>query len=76
MYVTLHVHVHTFNVIFISRFAVNCLAVQEERQRTKDKNENEVESTSNSHHDMPIERVLEAELRVEPKNDQVNVLYS
>ena len=40
MYVTLHVHVHTFNVIFISRFAINCLAVQEERQRTKDKNEN------------------------------------
>jgi hypothetical protein len=46
-------------------------AVQEERQRTKDKNENEVESTSNSHHDMPIDRISYAEQRIEPKNDEV-----
>lgn len=45
-------------------------AVQEERQRTKDKNENEVESTSNSHHDMPIDRIYDAEQRIEPKNDE------
>lgn len=47
-------------------------AVQEERQRTKDKNDNEVESTSNSHHDMPIDRVLDAELRIEPKNEDID----
>lgn len=46
-------------------------AVQEERQRTKDKSDNEVESTSNSHHDMPIERICEAEQRIEPKKDEV-----
>ena len=51
-------------------------AVQEERQRTKDKSENEVESTSNSHHDMPIERICEAEQRIEPKKDEVFVRIS
>jgi retinoid X receptor alpha len=45
-------------------------AVQEERQRNKDKNENEVESTSSFHQDMPIERILEAEQRVEPKSEE------
>ncbi|XP_020295362.1 retinoic acid receptor RXR-alpha-B isoform X2 [Pseudomyrmex gracilis] len=40
-------------------------AVQEERQRTKERDQNEVESTSNI--DMPIERILEAEKRVECK---------
>ena len=44
-----------------------CIAVQEERQRNKDKNENEVESTSNNNNDMPIERILDSELRVEPQ---------
>ncbi|XP_022249196.1 retinoic acid receptor RXR-alpha-like [Limulus polyphemus] len=48
-------------------------AVQEERHRTKDKNENEVESTCNSSHDIPIERILEAELCVEPKNEEIDV---
>lgn len=49
-------------------------AVQEERQRNKDKNENEVESTSNNNNDMPIERILDSELRVEPKNlEEVDV---
>ncbi|RWS12781.1 retinoic acid receptor RXR-alpha-B-like protein [Dinothrombium tinctorium] len=45
-------------------------AVQEERQRNKDKNENEVESTSNSHQDMPIDRILDAEIRIEPKHNE------
>ncbi|XP_023234697.1 retinoic acid receptor RXR-alpha-B-like isoform X1 [Centruroides vittatus] len=47
-------------------------AVQEERQRTKDRNENEVESTSNFQSDMPIERILEAELHIEPKRDDAD----
>lgn len=49
-------------------------AVQEERQRNKDKNENEVESTSSNNNDMPIERILDSELRVEPQSmDEVDV---
>ncbi|XP_042334017.1 retinoic acid receptor RXR-alpha isoform X1 [Sceloporus undulatus] len=44
-------------------------AVQEERQRGKDRNENEVESTSNANEDMPVEKILEAELAVEPKTE-------
>lgn len=43
------------------------LFLQEERQRTKEKGENEVESTSSLHGDMPVERILEAEKRVECK---------
>ncbi|XP_014247789.1 retinoic acid receptor RXR-like isoform X2 [Cimex lectularius] len=42
-------------------------AVQEERQRTKDRDQNEVESTSSFHTDMPVERILEAERRVDCK---------
>ncbi|KAF6214601.1 hypothetical protein GE061_009344 [Apolygus lucorum] len=42
-------------------------AVQEERQRTKERDQNEVESTSSFHTDMPIERILEAERRVDCK---------
>jgi hypothetical protein len=42
-------------------------AVQEERQRTREKGEAEVESTSNAYSDMPVERILEAERRVECK---------
>ncbi|XP_054281638.1 retinoic acid receptor RXR-alpha-B-like isoform X1 [Macrosteles quadrilineatus] len=41
---------------------------QEERQRTKERDQNEVESTSSMHTDMPVERILEAEKRVECKN--------
>ncbi|KAL3218378.1 hypothetical protein MRX96_031568 [Rhipicephalus microplus] len=42
-------------------------AVQEERQRTKDRADSEVESTSGgAPPEMPLERILEAELRVEP----------
>ena len=44
-------------------------AVQEERQRVKEKGESEVESTSGANNDMPVERILEAELAVEPKID-------
>lgn len=44
-------------------------AVQEERQRTKERDQNEVESTSSMHTDMPVERILEAEKRVECKNE-------
>ncbi|MBN3283645.1 RXRA protein, partial [Polyodon spathula] len=43
--------------------------VQEERQRGKDRNENEVESTSSANEDMPVEKILEAELAVEPKTE-------
>uniref|UniRef100_A0A0C9QI16 Nuclear receptor subfamily 2 group B member 4 n=1 Tax=Fopius arisanus TaxID=64838 RepID=A0A0C9QI16_9HYME len=42
-------------------------AVQEERQRTKERDQSEVESTSSLHSDMPVERILEAEKRVECK---------
>lgn len=45
------------------------VAVQEERQRAKDCKENEVESTSNANEDMPVEKILEAELAVEPKTE-------
>ncbi|XP_011641389.1 retinoic acid receptor RXR-alpha-B isoform X2 [Pogonomyrmex barbatus] len=47
-------------------------AVQEERQRTKERDQSEVESTSSLHTDMPIERILEAEKRVECKIEQGN----
>ena len=45
-------------------------AVQEERQRNKERGEGEVESTSSANSEMPVERILEAELSVEPKHDQ------
>lgn len=47
-------------------------AVQEERQRTKERDQSEVESTSSLHADMPIERILEAEKRVDCKIEQGN----
>nr|AEZ64359.1 retinoid X receptor isoform A short [Diploptera punctata] len=45
-------------------------AVQEERQRTKERDQNEVESTSSLHTDMPVERILEAEKRVDCRPEQ------
>lgn len=55
-------------------------AVQEERQRTKERDQNEVESTSSFHTDMPVDRLLEAErrvdLKVEPAVDFNNSLSS
>ncbi|XP_041697736.1 retinoic acid receptor RXR-gamma-A isoform X2 [Coregonus clupeaformis] len=44
-------------------------AVQEERQRGRDKSDNEVESTSSFNGDMPVEKILDAELAIEPKTD-------
>ncbi|XP_028823665.1 retinoic acid receptor RXR-gamma-B [Denticeps clupeoides] len=44
-------------------------AVQEERQRGKEKSDNEAESTSSSNEEMPVEKILDAELAVEPKTD-------
>lgn len=44
-------------------------AVQEERQRSRERSENEAESTSSGNEDMPVERILEAELAVEPKTE-------
>lgn len=46
-----------------------CAAVQEERQRGKERGENEVESTSCFNEDMPVEKILDAELAVEPKTE-------
>nr|XP_027203657.1 retinoic acid receptor RXR-alpha-B-like isoform X1 [Dermatophagoides pteronyssinus] len=42
-------------------------AVQEERQRTKEKNDNEVESTSNYNHDLLLQQIREAEMRIDIK---------
>ena len=53
-------------------WAVFCLlasAVQEERQRGKDGKE-EVESTSSANSEMPVEKIVEAELSVETKTEQ------
>lgn len=47
-------------------------AVQEERQRTKERDQSEVESTSSLHSDMPIDRILEAEKRVDCKLEDIN----
>lgn len=52
---------------FFFSFPYFSTAVQEERQRVKEKGEGEVESTSSANVDMPVERILEAELAVEPK---------
>ncbi|XP_046676845.1 retinoic acid receptor RXR-alpha-A [Homalodisca vitripennis] len=46
-------------------------AVQEERQRTKERDQIEVESTSSVQTDMPVERILEAEKRVECKTENM-----
>jgi len=48
-------------------------AVQEERQRNKEKGEIDIETTNGSQGEMPVERILEAEKRVESKEEpQVN----
>ncbi|XP_039590963.1 retinoic acid receptor RXR-gamma-B isoform X1 [Polypterus senegalus] len=44
-------------------------AVQEERQRGREKSDNEVESTSSYSEEMPVEKILDAELAVEPKTE-------
>lgn len=44
-------------------------AVQEERQRSRERAESEAECANSGHEDMPVERILEAELAVEPKTE-------
>lgn len=44
-------------------------AVQEERQRGKERGESEVESTSGFNEDMPVDKILDAELAVEPRTE-------
>lgn len=44
-------------------------AVQEERQRGRERAESEAECAGADHEDMPVERILEAELAVEPKTE-------
>ncbi|XP_066548352.1 retinoic acid receptor RXR-gamma-B isoform X2 [Amia ocellicauda] len=44
-------------------------AVQEERQRGREKSDNEVECTSSFNEDMPVDKILDAELAVEPKTE-------
>uniref|UniRef100_UPI00398EC2C7 retinoic acid receptor RXR-gamma-A-like isoform X3 n=1 Tax=Pristiophorus japonicus TaxID=55135 RepID=UPI00398EC2C7 len=44
-------------------------AVQEERQRGKERSDNELEPSSSINDDMPVEKILEAELAVEPKTE-------
>uniref|UniRef100_A0A8C7YTN3 Retinoic acid receptor RXR n=1 Tax=Oryzias sinensis TaxID=183150 RepID=A0A8C7YTN3_9TELE len=44
-------------------------AVQEERQRGKERGENEVESTCSFNEEMPVDKILDAELAVEPKTE-------
>lgn len=48
---------------------VVCAAVQEERQRGRERGENEVESTSSFNEEMPVDKILDAELAVEPKTE-------
>uniref|UniRef100_A0A671PH16 Retinoic acid receptor RXR n=1 Tax=Sinocyclocheilus anshuiensis TaxID=1608454 RepID=A0A671PH16_9TELE len=44
-------------------------AVQEERQRGREKSDNEMESSSSFNEEMPVEKILDAELAVEPKTE-------
>uniref|UniRef100_A0A8C5CTF5 Retinoic acid receptor RXR n=1 Tax=Gadus morhua TaxID=8049 RepID=A0A8C5CTF5_GADMO len=44
-------------------------AVQEERQRGKERGESEVEPTSSFNEEMPVDKILDAELAVEPKTE-------
>uniref|UniRef100_A0A8C7MW33 Retinoic acid receptor RXR n=1 Tax=Oncorhynchus kisutch TaxID=8019 RepID=A0A8C7MW33_ONCKI len=44
-------------------------SVQEERQRGRERGENEVESTSSFNEEMPVDKILDAELAVEPKTE-------
>ncbi|KAJ3634189.1 hypothetical protein MTP99_011093 [Tenebrio molitor] len=51
-------------------------AVQEERQRTKDRDTSEVESTSNMQAEMPLDRIIEAEKRIECNDPLVALVVS
>lgn len=50
-------------------FACAFPAVQEERQRGRERGESEVESTSSFNEEMPVDKILDAELAVEPKTE-------
>ncbi len=52
----------------LPHFPVCDAAVQEERQRNKER-EGEVESTSAVNEEMPVEKILEAEMAVEQKTE-------
>lgn len=52
----------------LPHFPVCDAAVQEERQRNKER-EGEVESTSAANEEMPVEKILEAEMAVEQKTE-------
>lgn len=43
--------------------------MQEERQRSRERAESEADCANSGHEDMPVERILEAELAVEPKTE-------
>ncbi len=43
--------------------------MQDERQRGREKSDNEVESSSSFNEEMPVEKILDAELAVEPKTE-------
>lgn len=56
-------------VFFTAYFLPLCAAaVQEERQRNKER-DGEVESTSAVNEEMPVEKILEAEMAVEQKTE-------
>lgn len=63
-----------FSVVCLENGSVSCgstsvsAAVQEERQRNKER-EGEVESTSAVNEEMPVEKILEAEMAVEQKTE-------
>lgn len=44
-------------------------AVQEERQRCRERADSEAEGAGSGHENMPVQRILEAELAVEPKTE-------
>ena len=62
-------YLYVWRVSFKFKCFIYFPAVQEERQRNKEKGEGEVESTSGANNDMPVEKILEAELAVDPNTD-------
>ncbi|XP_056894707.1 retinoic acid receptor RXR-gamma-B isoform X3 [Takifugu flavidus] len=56
----------------MKREGVCSRSVQEERQRGKERGDSEVESTSSFNEDMPVDKILDAELAVEPKTETYN----
>ena len=68
-YITLALQISSLNSCLYLRDCILFPAVQEERQRNKEKGEGEAESSVNANADMPVEKILEAEIAVEPKTD-------